>query len=248
MPRGTFKDHFSAQSELYARYRPGYPPQMFEYLASLCARHARAWDCASGSGQAACLLAPWFDEVIASDASERQIASAIPNPGVRYVVAPAEESDLDDGSVDLVTVGQALHWFDAERFFAESKRVLVADGVLAVWCYESCAVSRDCNAVIDELYSGIVGEYWPPERRIIESGYADFTLPGVELAVPEFDMQVRWSSDEMLGYLRTWSACQHYENEHGEDPVSRIEAELGSAWGDGDRLVTWPLRLRVCRV
>lgn len=247
MPPGPeFKDHFSAQSAGYARHRPHYPPELFEYLAGLGGRQL-AWDCATGSGQAAIALAAHFDEVIATDASRAQVDAAIAHPGVSYRVATAEDSGLAAGTVDLVTVGQALHWFDIPRFFAEAVRVLAPGGCVAAWCYELCTVSPECDAAVGHLYDDIVAAFWPPERRLIEERYAGIRFPGTGVDAPAFAMSVRWTVDDMLGYLRTWSACQHYRREHGDDPVAQVEEELREAWGKGSRTVRWPLTVRVSR-
>ncbi len=242
-----FKDHFSRQADGYARYRPTYPPELFRYLTSLADSPSVCWDCATGNGQAAIALAEHFGQVIASDASEAQIAQAAAHPGVSYRVATAERSGLDSGSVELVTVGQAFHWFDAAAFFREAKRVLRPKGVLALWCYGVCEVSEECDAVIDRLYSGIVGDFWPPERAMIEQGYAGVELPGMPIAAPSFDMSLDWTAADMLGYLRTWSAVKHYEAAHGSDPVAEIEASLHEAWGASRRRVSWPLKLKISR-
>src|SRR5438046_3072952 len=99
----TFHDHFSAVANRYADFRPHYPAALFDYLATLVPTGSRVWDCACGSGQAALDLASRFQNVIATDASREQIASATPHPNVEYRVAPAEQSGLPDESVALVT-------------------------------------------------------------------------------------------------------------------------------------------------
>jgi SAM-dependent methyltransferase len=248
VPRGSgFKDHFSAQAAGYARHRPHYPRALFEYLASLATRRQLAWDCATGNGQAAIALAGYFGNVIATDASKTQIDAAIAHPGVSYRVAPAEDSGLLDASVDLVTAGQALHWFDTQRFFAEACRVLVAGGCIAAWCYELCKVSPECDAAIGRLYRDIVGPFWPPERRLIEERYASIDFPGTAILAPAFEMSVQWAVDDMLGYLRTWSACQRFQDKCGNDPVGLIEDDLRAAWGAASQTVCWPLTVRVTR-
>jgi SAM-dependent methyltransferase len=245
-----FKDHFSTQSAGYARFRPSYPDELFHYLASLTGEHANAnaWDCATGNGQVAIALTEFFQNVVASDASEPQIAEAVPHPQVAYRVATAEESGLDDASVDLLTVGQAFHWFDQDGFFKEASRVLRAGGVLAIWCYEICRVTDACDAVVDHLYRGIIDSYWPAERALIEQGYDSVILPGEILVAPEIAMSADWFVADMLGYLRTWSACNRYEADKGSDPVLTIEDDLIAAWGDGARRVSWPMKLRVSRL
>ena len=248
MSSGTgFKDHFSAQSAGYARHRPTYPTALFEYLAGLGGRQL-VWDCATGNGQAAIALAGYFDRVIATDASAAQIDAAIEHPGVSYRVATAEASGLEADSVNLVTVGQALHWFDTACFFAESSRVLAAGGCVAAWCYELCTVSPGCDSVVERLYTDITGPFWPPERRLIEERYAGIDFPGTAIEAPAFAMSVRWAADDMLGYLRTWSACQRYRRRRGDDPVGLIEDELRAAWGPDSRTVRWPLTVRISRL
>lgn len=244
----SFKDHFSERAAQYANYRPQYPAELFQFLVDQCRRRELAWDCATGSGQAAVALGEFFESVIATDASEPQIACAIPHANVSYRVATAEASGLEDASVDVLTVGQALHWFDRDRFYAEAGRVLAPGGLLAAWCYGLCHVTDECDGVVDELYSDIVNEFWPPERRLIEERYAGIAMPAAEIEVPRFDMYADWAVDDMLGYLRTWSACSRYRRAHGCDPVALIAGKLHEAWGTGSRPVLWPLTLRVCRI
>src|SRR5438105_4357655 len=131
----AFKDHFSNQAADYARFRPRYPREMFEYLGTISPGRKLAWDCATGNGQAAVELAEVFDRVIATDASEKQIANAQPHERVEYRVAPAEESGIESGTIDLVMIAQALHWLDLARFYAEARLVLKPGGVLAASAY-----------------------------------------------------------------------------------------------------------------
>lgn len=150
--------------------------------------------------------------------------------------------------MDLVTVAQALHWFDVGRFFEEAQRVLVPGGVLAVWSYARCLVNTDCDAIIDELYTDIVGPYWLPERQIVDDGYSSIELPMPAISAPRFAMKTDWRDDEMLGYLRTWSASQRYIADKGSDPVALVEDALRAAWGAGTREVSWPLNVKIGRV
>jgi len=244
----AFKDHFSEQSDAYAKFRPTYPEQLFQYLASVASGHTAAWDCATGNGQAAIALASHFSKIVATDASQSQIDAALRHPKVDYRVAAAEQSGLAENAIDLITVGQALHWFDQERFMLEAMRVLKPNGVLAIWCYELCTVNPDCDAIIDTLYRDIVGDFWPPERAMIEQGYATVKMPGVAIAVPEFEMSLNWHASDMMGYLRTWSACKRYEQAHAKDPVEEISAALSAAWGDLERRIVWPLQIKASRV
>jgi ubiquinone/menaquinone biosynthesis C-methylase UbiE len=157
-----FKDHFSRQAVDYARYRPRYPPELFTYLASLAPDHVYAWDCGTGSGRAAIELARLFDRVVPTDASDKQIQSAEPHEKVEYRVTSVEESALPARSVSLITVAQALHWFDLEAFYTEAKRVLKPKGVLAAWCYDLLQIAPEIDAIVSKFYHETVGPYWPP--------------------------------------------------------------------------------------
>ena len=246
----AFHDHFSGVADRYADFRPRYPAALFEYLAALVPQGAVVWDCACGNGQATLDLATHFDKVIATDASREQIASAMAHPKVDYRVAPAEHSGLPDNSIALVTVAQALHWFDFDRFYAEVKRVLPPNGVIAVWAYGiNTAEGDDVNQLVQEFYAETVGPYWPPERKLVEAGYRTIPFPFVELTPPGFRMEARWTLNQLLGYFSTWSATNRYRKATGHNPLEPLAVELKRVWGDADALrkIGWPLSLRVGR-
>lgn len=247
---GNFKDHFSTVAQHYADCRPSYPPELFVWLAAQCAARDLAWDCGAGSGQAAMELARHFDRVIATDASAAQIAQAMPHARVEYRVASAEHSGLPNHCADLVTVAQALHWFDLERFYAEVRRVLKPGGVIAVWTYGVQQVESEAvNALVQQFYAEEVGPYWPPERHHVETGYRELAFPFQNIKPPNFAMRQRWNLEQLLGYFRSWSATARYLKERGVDPVGTLEPRLRAVWGapEGLRTVTWPLALRVGR-
>lgn len=250
MSPDRFPDHFSGHASDYARYRPDYPRSLFAYLAGLAPSRRRAWDCATGNGQAALALAEAFEEVVATDASARQLEAAARHPRVRYSVAPAEDSGLPGASVDLVTIAQALHWFDRERFWKEARRVLAADGVIAAWAYDLLHVSPDVDAAVLRLYRDVVGPYWPAERSIVETGYGALEFPFDEIRAPAFSMEKLWSLADLVGYIRTWSATRRYVEATGQDPLALVAAELAGAWGEphAPRTIRWDLDLRVGRV
>ena len=208
-----------------------------------------AWDCATGNGQAARKLAKYFTHVIATDASAAQIREAEGPRNVTFRAEPAEASTLEAGSVDLATVAQAYHWLDHPRFVQEIRRVMRPGGMLAIWAYQLATVSTAVDEVVLRIYEDPLGPYWPPERRLVESGYRELQFPWPELSAPPFIMEAQWSFDAFAGYLKTWSACIRYRNATGIDAVADAEDELRAAWGEtGEQTVSWPLIFRAFRV
>lgn len=246
-----FRDHFSSLAASYAAFRPTQPAAVVAYAASLALRHDLAWDCGTGNGQAARGLAEHFACVIATDASAEQIAHAVPHPNVQYRVAPAEASGLSDHSVDIVTVAQALHWFDVERFYLEVKRVVRPGGVVAVWGYGDVrADGPELDRVLREFTRGTLGAYWPPERRILDEGFRTIPFPFHEETPPDFTLDAQWTLPELLGYLRTWSATAAYVRATGRDPVEEWSPAFGRAWGEESirRAIRWPMMVRAGHV
>ncbi len=242
----SFKDHFSKQAADYAKFRPRYPQELFDYLGSIAPSRRLAWDCGTGNGQAAVGLASVFDRVIATDASEKQISNVKPHERVEYRVAPAEASGLESGTVDLIMVAQALHWFDLDRFHTEALRVLKPKGLLAASAYNLLQIEAAIDEIVNRYYYEVVGPFWPPERVLVEK-FEELPFPFFEIQTPSFEMTAQWNLDHLVGYLGTWSSTQRFIAETGVDPLQQISDELRAVWGDPQRTrkVRWPLTLRV---
>jgi SAM-dependent methyltransferase len=245
-----FKDYFSGHAADYQAFRPDYPPDLFAYLAGVSPGRELAWDCGTGNGQAAVSLAEYFDRVIATDASADQIAQARPHPRVEFLVGPAEHAPLPDSAADLITVAQAFHWFDFERFFAEARRVTKPGGVLAVWTYAYHRVNPAVDRMTDRLEAEFTHAYWPAERQHVFDRYASVPFPFEELPAPRFELTQSWTLPALLGYLNTWSATKRFIAANGFNPVEKLAGEFAAAWGDPAReqTVSWELHLRVGRV
>jgi SAM-dependent methyltransferase len=217
---------------------------LFQWLGSIAPGTNLAWDCATGSGQAAVELADVFARVIATDASEKQVANAERRARVEYRIATAENSGLDPQSVDLITVAQALHWFDLERFDSEVRKVLKPRGVIAAWAYKLATISPAIDAIVNRYYSEVVGPYWPEERVLVEK-FEELPFAFTEIAGPSFEMEAQWTVEQLLGYLRTWSATQRFMAAEKRDPLEDVERDLRAAWANETRRVVWPLTVRV---
>lgn len=241
----SFKDHFSSHAADYAAFRPTYPAELATYLASLSSSHARAWDVGCGTGQLSTLLAEHFAEVVATDASAEQIAKATPHPKVTYAARPCETSGMDAGSVDLVTVAQAAHWFDLPAFYAEVRRVAKADSAVVLITYGITRADGELGDIIDQFYNLIVGPYWPPERAHVENGYRDLPFPFEERQAPELAMRAQWNAEQLLGYVSTWSAVRPAREDLGEGPFEDFAQEVRDEMAGGTREIRWPLGMRV---
>ena len=245
-----FADHFSRLSTRYASYRPRYPAGLFDAIAAAASPGERVWDCATGTGQAAAPLAERFRSVLATDASRQQIRAAVPHRRVSYAVARAERAPLRARAVGLVTVAQALHWLDLPPFYAEVGRVLRPGGLLVVWTYGTQRVDGGAiDAAVERFYGEVVGPYWAPERRWVESGYRTIEFPFEEVPVQSPPMSEEWGLAQLLGYVSTWSAVARCREVTGRDPLPDLEAQLAPLWGEPARRrrVEWPILVRAGR-
>ncbi|MBW7914929.1 MAG: class I SAM-dependent methyltransferase [Taibaiella sp.] len=238
------KDNFSAQANEYAQFRPGYPQEMFEWLFSYCSGYKAAWDCATGNGQAAVNIAEKFEIIYATDLSISQLEKSLNKENIIYLQGKAEEPDFENDSFDLVTVAQALHWLDHDRFFTEVKRVEKNRALFAAWGYGLLTTYPEIDELIHTFYKDIIGPYWDKERQHIDNHYSDIRFPFEELPCPVFAMHYNWTVEHMMGYLNSWSAVQHYINTNGSNPVDIIKDDLIKTWGDGERPVTFPIFMR----
>lgn len=244
--RGSgFEDHFSGHAALYAAHRPRYPAALFDWLARVAPGSGLAWDAGTGSGQVAHGLVTRFARVVATDASAEQVANAVPHPRIGYAVA-TYASGIPDGAAQLVTVGQAIHWFDLAPFAAEVRRVLAPGGVLAVFGYTHNRVTPAVDALVRHYHDVTLAAHWPAGRQTLLDGYPALALPFArELEAPAFEMREEWTVAQFLGYLRTWSAVQRLLAAGDAGPVAALEGAVRDAWGDDPvRPVTWPMVLR----
>lgn len=241
----AFKDHFSSHAAAYATYRPAYPPELVAWLSSIASATKTALDVGCGSGQLSLLLAERFDSVIATDPSAQQIESATAHPRIDYRVAPAEASGLPAASIDLLTAAQAAHWFDLPAFFAEARRLLKPDGVIALISYARLKSEGPIEEIVERFRLVTLKDYWPPERALVENDYRDIHLPFTAIEVPPFVIEVQWPLAALIGYLDTWSAVRAMEKAVGRDAFDAVVAELTRAWGDPAeaRTIRWPLTI-----
>ncbi len=236
------KDLFSGHATDYALYRPGYPEALYQWVFQFVQHFDKAWDCATGNGQVATILAKHFREVEATDLSQAQISQAVLLPNIHYQVSPAESTPFKANTLDLITVGQALHWFDFELFNKEVKRVAKKGAILAIWGYELLTISPEIDVIILDFYQNTIGDYWDPERRHIENQYADVPFPYHNIKKSIFLQSYEWSLAQLCHYLNTWSSVRKFEKANGYNPIEALHDRLIGVWGSApSRLVTFPV-------
>lgn len=242
------KDIFSKQSELYARYRPTYPPELFTFILNQVPERNMAWDCATGNGQTAKDLAPYFKKVMATDISEKQLSNALSISNVFYSVQAAEKTDFEDDSFDLVTVSQALHWFDFDLFYKELNRVTRNNGWFATWMYGGMIVSPQIDDIKQDFHKNILGPYWDPERKLVDTNYATIPFPLKEISCPIFSLSFEWGLEDIGGYLNSWSAVQKFILDKGYNPTVEIVEKIRKHWVKEKMTIRFPLYLRMGQV
>ena len=246
----NWQDNFSQQATIYAQYRPQYPQSLYNSLQKIVKCHQLAWDCGTGNGQVATQLATFFKKVIATDASASQLAAAKLSPNVEYRLARADNSKLPSQSVDLITVAQAIHWFDIAAFYREVYRVAGDEAIIAIWGYGLLTISPAIDEIIRDLYTNILGGYWDPQRKHLDEAYQTIPFPFPVIPTPIIKMQLFWSLPELIGYLNTWSSVQKFIAVNHDNPITQIEPLLQRAWNSNSNLkpITWDIYLRVGKV
>ena len=242
------KDFFSSQSKVYAAFRPTYPKELYQFIFRHVPDKKVAWDCATGNGQVAQYLSRHFNEVYATDISQQQLDHAVKAKNIFYSKSQAERTGFRDNQFDLITVAQALHWFDQKLFFEEAARVAKPNAIVAVWCYGLLCIEPVIDDLIMEFYKDKVGPYWDEARKLVEDEYRSITFPFAEIKVPPFAIKGQWTLDQLSGYLSSWSSTQKYVNEIGHDPVSPFIKELEKHWLKTEMMVSFPIFTRMGQV
>ncbi len=239
------KDYFSTQSKTYAAFRPTYPDDLYAFIFRHVKSKGNAWDCATGNGQVARKLAQHFRIVEATDISAKQLQQSIKKDNIRYSIGAAEKTTFPDHQFDLITVAQALHWFDREIFYKEVRRVCKPGGIFAVWGYSMLTIDPHIDKLILSFYNDTVGPYWDSARRLVEDEYRSIEFPFDQINAPSFSIKVQWSTEQLSGYLSSWSATQKFIEENGHDPVQPFIKVIEPSWGSVRKRVTFPIFCKI---
>jgi ubiquinone/menaquinone biosynthesis C-methylase UbiE len=243
------KDNFSKQADIYAKYRPTYPQELFDFILNNVKNKQVAWDCGTGNGQAAKELAKYFEKVFATDISHKQIDNAHRSSNIFYSIQPAEQTNFHDNTFDLITVSQALHWFKADNFYAEVKRVAKPGAWLAIWMYNLPSVSTEIDELVNkQLYKNTLGKYWDYERKYVDDNYTTLSFPFNEIETPVFKMQLEWTLKELEGYINSWSALQKFIEVNQFSPVDQLLKQIHPIWKNEKMKIVFPVYIRMGQV
>jgi ubiquinone/menaquinone biosynthesis C-methylase UbiE len=243
------KDYFSGHSKIYAAFRPSYPQELYDFIFQYVHNKATAWDCATGNGQVAKILSPYFEKVFATDISQQQLENAHHADNIMYSVSAAEQTSFNENQFDLITVGQALHWFNLEGFYREVNRVGKNNSIIAVWGYANCVINKDVDKIFSNFYNNVVGPYWDSARRLVEQEYKNIPFSFEQIPSPKFEIKVQWTLDQFIGYLTSWSATQKYIKANQTNPVDIVKEALKAYWPvDETKAVVFPVFLKLGRI
>lgn len=243
------KDNFSDGSARYARYRPSYPDDIYNFIYSFIENRSNAWDCGTGSGQVARRLSEVFEKVYGTDISNEQLKNAFQAENIIYSRQPAEKVSFTDNFFDLIIVAQAVHWFDFGKFYHEVARTGRPGSIVAVIGYGRASISGETDGIISALYSNTLGTYWDIERKYIDEAYKTIPFPFEEISAPLSEIKQQWSLEHFSGYLKTWSAVKHFEKVNGYNPVDHVRKKLEGIWSnESHKEVRFPVFSRIGRI
>jgi SAM-dependent methyltransferase len=222
---------FGQDPESYFAFRPQYPDELFVWLRSVVKSGELAWDCGTGSGQAAQGLAKHFERVLATDLDKRQLERAPARPNIHYRLAAAEADLGLRGEVDLIACACSIHWFDLARFYENAKRAMKPKGVIVVWTYDwPYTDSKPVDAALAKLKDVILRPFWDEASIYYFGRYENLPFPFTPIACPLFYAPIARSKDDLAKFLGTWSAFKRYQEREKADPLTAIAGELDEAW------------------
>ncbi len=248
--RRVHSNAFDSRSKEYATFRPTYPTELLQSLSALATNKSLALDVGCGTGQLTTLLSPYFDQVIGIDSSSKQLEQAKQAPNVKYHHQEAEKLCIPDDSVDLISVAQAAHWFDLDNFYQEALRVAKPNAILALVSYGVPYIQDPINTTFQQGYWQDTYEYWPSERKHVETGYRDLYFPFKELRLPNVRYQKEMYVEEFIMYIKTWTSYKKAEKtQEGLKRFNSFFKRLNKVWPENEaKEVIWPISIKAARI
>jgi len=224
-------EKFTGKADNYEKYRPSYPKEFLDYLYGEVGFFGEKTiaDIGAGTGKLTELLLQRKSFVYAvepnADMREKLTEKFSGISNFSIVSAPAESTELPAQSVDFITVAQAFHWFDAEKFKAECRRILKPGGkVVLVWN------SRDERSEIVKAYDEVCFKFGSAFKGAGSGGrgkkvdeYADFYGGKIEHRV--FDNIIPLTLERFIGDVASKSYAPN-ENDANFPPLKAALTEL----------------------
>jgi len=224
------EDRFTNIADIYEKFRPTYPDVLIEYLYSEVGFDSNNTlaDIGSGTGKLTELLLKQGNLVYGVEPNEdmRGVAENVLTnyKNFKSIDASAEETGLADSSVDFITVAQAFHWFDAEKFKLECQRILKNSGkVVLIWN------DRDhASTELDNETKLINLEYCPnykPSESIINEGpeQYDYFFTGGCCDYKIFKYNLSFDEDTFIGRHLSFSHAPKIDDRNYEPYISKLK-------------------------
>ncbi len=182
--------------------------------------------------------------------SPKQLSQAKPHPQIRYSVQLAEETTFADNSFSLITVAQALHWFNFEQFWPEVQRLLKPGGIFAAWSYGFPELEPQLDVILQTQLLDLLKPYWAPQNQLAIDGYQTIVLPLQELEAPAFRLAPQWILTQVLAYFQTSSATKKAIAQEGETFWEQFATMFEQAWRNVStpKAISMNISLRITQV
>nr|CAG8641188.1 13018_t:CDS:2 [Entrophospora candida] len=246
-------------SAAYNTYRPTYPQKLFEKVYNYHESHNGSFDAAldvaTGTGQVTQVLADSFKKVYGVDSSATMLENAVKKSNITYSTSTAENLNrFDDSSIDLLTVAQAVHWFDLPKFLEESYRVLKSPssssgggGTLAIWGYSHNIFDNypTASELLDDYSTNFMGEYWERGKSALDNLYSGFEIPERLFKNVKFEVYDGTKKSEQYCLMEAdWTISRH--EKYLKDPANKLIARMKEVegWESNQLLkISWPTAL-----
>ena len=226
------RNQFGLLSNDYAKFRRGYPDEVFEIIKNKIKNNKTALDVGCGTGIATKEIAKFCESVIGTDKEEGMLEQArIYAPNCKFILAPAEKLPFEDSSFDLLVVAQAFHWFDQQKALSEFKRVIKPDGLIVI--FRKC--SKDGQKILPRFVWDVLSNYFYLDEDLKNQDEFSYLnnadLKSCELI--ELDYVDVYIPEEYLGFLRTHSTYNLIPDNKKASYINEITEVLKNYLQDG---------------
>lgn len=233
---------FTQVADVYQQFRPGYPGALYETLAQLVppVPESCVLDVGCGTGNVTRELSKIYNSVYGVDPSEGMLEQArrVPvesiNP-ISWTEGFSESLPFEAHFFDLITVAQAFHWFDADRFLKESKRVLKPGGLIAIFAEgpaPGMVYRSNIHKIIRNFKAGdgnTSGRSNNRPRQRPDELLQSHGFSKVQKIVIEYDLA--WEIDRFVGFMNSMSMMADFGADERAELNDMFELKLRELTG-----------------